>query len=66
MSNKLKTAIFIGGFAVFTLAALYPVVVYPKLHPEVYRDSFVVYVFGISFVVCAFGIIESASLYFTY
>lgn len=38
MSNKVKTAIFIGGFAVFTLGALYPVVVYPKLHPEVYRE----------------------------
>lgn len=36
MSNKMKTAIFIGGFAVFTLGALYPIVVYPKLHPEVY------------------------------
>ena len=38
MSNKVKTAVFIGGFVVFTLAALYPVVVYPKLHPEVFRE----------------------------
>lgn len=36
MSNKVKTGIFIAGFTAFTLAALYPVVVYPKLHPEVY------------------------------
>lgn len=38
MSNKMKTAIFIGGFTVFTLGALYPIVVYPKLHPEVYKQ----------------------------
>lgn len=38
MSNKIKTAIFIGGFTVLTLGALYPVVVYPKLHPEVYSE----------------------------
>ena len=38
MSNKVKTAIFIGGCAVFTLGALYPIVVYPKLHPEVYSE----------------------------
>ena len=38
MSNKMKTAIFIGGFTVFTLGALYPVVVYPKLHPEVFSE----------------------------
>ena len=36
MSNKVKTGLFIAGFTAFTLAALYPVVVYPKLHPEVY------------------------------
>ena len=39
MSNKVKTGIFIAGFTAFTLAALYPVVVYPKLHPEVYSKS---------------------------
>jgi len=38
MSNKVKTGIFIAGFTAFTLAALYPVVVYPKLHPEVYKE----------------------------
>lgn len=37
MSNKVKTGIFIGGFVAFTLAALYPAVIYPKLHPEVFR-----------------------------
>lgn len=37
MSNKVKTAVFIGGFVTFTIAALFPVAVYPKLHPEVYR-----------------------------
>ena len=39
MSNKVKTGIFIAGFTAFTLAALYPVVVFPKLHPEVYSKS---------------------------
>ena len=39
MSNKVKTGIFIAGFTAFTLAALYPVIVYPKLHPEVYSKS---------------------------
>ncbi|KAL9973124.1 hypothetical protein ACROYT_G019540 [Oculina patagonica] len=38
MSNKVKSAIFIGGFVTFTLAALYPVYVYPKLHPEVFQQ----------------------------
>lgn len=38
MSNKVKTGIFIAGFTAFTLAALYPVVVFPKLHPEVYKE----------------------------
>lgn len=38
MSNKVKTGIFIGGFVAFTLAALYPAVIYPKLHPEVFQQ----------------------------
>ena len=37
MSSKVKTAVFIGGFVTFTLAALFPVTVYPRLYPEVYR-----------------------------
>lgn len=46
MSNKVKTGIFIAGFTAFTLAALYPVVVFPKLHPEVYSKSRYFYSIG--------------------
>ena len=46
MSNKVKTAVFIGGFVTFTIAALFPVAVYPKLHPEVYRK------FTLKFIFC--------------
>lgn len=38
MSHKVRTGVFIAGFTALTLAALYPIVVYPKLHPEVYKD----------------------------
>lgn len=34
--SKLKTGLFIGGFVAFTAAAMVPVFVYPRLHPEVY------------------------------
>jgi len=36
MSSKVKSALVIGGIVVITAAALFPIVVYPKLHPEVY------------------------------
>lgn len=45
MSHKVKTGVFIAGFTALTLAALYPIVVYPKLHPEVYSKSIYLHLF---------------------
>lgn len=45
MSHKVRTGVFIAGFTALTLAALYPIVVYPKLHPEVYSKSIYLHLF---------------------
>ncbi|KXJ22458.1 Small integral membrane protein 20 [Exaiptasia diaphana] len=38
MSSKVKSTLVIGGIVAITAAALFPIVIYPKLYPEVYRD----------------------------